>query len=40
MKVCDTSDENKAKAVLNEVEILKKIECELINQLVAFYEDP
>lgn len=40
VKVCDTSDENKAKAVLNEVEILKKIECELINQLVAFYEDP
>ena len=40
VKVCEVKDENKAKAVLNEVRILKKIECDLINQLVAFYEDP
>lgn len=40
VKVCDTSDVNKAQAALNESNILKKIECDLINQLVAFYEDP
>jgi len=40
VKVCDTSDVNKAQAARNEAIILKKIECDLINQLVAFYEDP
>lgn len=42
VKVCgDTKkDVNKAKAAINEAKILKKIECDLINQLVAFYEDP
>ena len=34
VKVCDTSDVNKAQAALNESNILKKIECDLINQLV------
>lgn len=40
VKVCDTSDENKAQAARNEAKILKKINCHLINQLHAFYEDP
>lgn len=40
VKVCDTSDVNKAQAAKNEAEILMKINCSLINQLVAFYEDP
>mmetsp|Transcript_16621 Transcript_16621/g.22458 ORF Transcript_16621/g.22458 Transcript_16621/m.22458 type:complete len:112 (+) Transcript_16621:1307-1642(+) len=41
VKVCDTSDdENKTKAAVNEANILKKINCDLINQFVAFYEDP
>lgn len=40
VKVCDTSDVNKAQAARNEANILKKINCELINTLVAFYEDP
>ena len=36
----DTSDVNRADAAIKEAKILKKIECDLINQLVAFYEDP
>ena len=40
VKVCDTSDVNRDQAARNEVDILRKIECDLINQLVAFYEDP
>jgi hypothetical protein len=40
VKVCDTSDVNKAQAAKNEAIILKRIECDLINTLVAFYEDP
>ena len=40
VKVCDTSDFNKAQAAVNEANILKKINCDLINQFVAFYEDP
>ena len=40
VKVCDTSDINKEQAAKNEATILQKIECELINQFVAFYEDP
>ena len=40
VKVCDTSDVNKAAAAINEVNILKKCECDLINQFVAYYDDP
>lgn len=40
VKVCDTSDYNKAQAAINEAKILKNIDCDLINQFVAFYEDP
>ena len=40
VKVCDTSDINKDQAAKNEAKILQKLQCELINQFVAFYEDP
>lgn len=38
--MCDTSEVTKREAALNESNILKIINCDLINQLVAFYEDP
>ena len=40
VKVYDTSDVNKSAAAKNEVNILKKMECDLINQFVAYYDDP
>ena len=40
VKVCDTSDVNKAAAAQNEANILEKLKCDLINNLVRFYEDP
>ena len=40
VKVCDTSDVNKSAAAKNEVSILQKMECDLINQFVAYYDDP
>lgn len=40
VKVCDTSDINRDQAAKTEAKILQKLQCELINQFVAFYEDP
>lgn len=40
VKVCDTSDELKLEAAKREWAILRKLECNLINQAIGFYEDP
>ena len=40
VKVCDTSDIGMYNSALNESQILKKLDCDYINQFVAFFEDP
>lgn len=40
VKVCTIEDEMKKTACLNEAKILKKLDCELINKLHDYYEDP
>jgi len=40
VKVCHIEDEMKRVACMNEVKILKMLDCSLINELIGFYEDP
>jgi len=40
VKVCDTTDAGIGISAQNEANLLRQINCSLVNKIIAFYEDP
>ena len=40
VKVCDTSDPGVLNSIRNEQKILSKLDCQCVNKVYAYYEDP